>query len=262
MATKPFNKQAATAAAQREAGAYPTTGKSEADLPAPKKKKAKVPNENQTNEIKSWNQRLRDPNLDPYARARIERRIKFLGGQVLTPEQAKAQGISDLLGSGATAANDVANQFFGDGSLGRVDESRDAETQGALDREKALADQYGQRSGEVQDTIDRNKAMLAGYDAPEMQAIREAAQRGIDTQYQTQSRQLALNQARSGVRGASAAAQANNLDRQRLETQGNLEQDLFVKNADEKRRALNDYTNLIGNTTQAEYNRASTSAGN
>lgn len=236
-----------------------------------KRKGPKKPNENQAAEINKWNDKLQDPNLSEKARARISQRIKFLGGQVLNAEQYKGKQMEDMLGPNTGAAKDLADQFYAPGSLGRVDSGmeeyvdengitrtrRVGETQEALDRSKGIMDQYGQRSPEMQDAIDRNKSLLQGYDAPEMQAIREQASKGLNTQYQTQMRQLTQNQARAGVRGASAVAQGRNLDRQRMETQGDLEQNLFVKNADEKRRALGDYTNLIGNTTQAEYSRSS-----
>lgn len=99
----------------------------------------------------------------------------------------------------------------------------------------------GQNAGRLTDILNRMQSGLEGYAAPELQAFREQAQRGIDTSYYTRLRELQSAQARSNVRGASALAQQNNLLRGRTSDQQQLEQDLFIKNADERQRRLRDY---------------------
>ena len=155
---------------------------------------------------------------------------------------------------------------FYEGGLGRLQRYKDAagndiyttpEQQAALARYKQFSDQYadGGRSADTQDLIGRYKAGLEGYSSAESQGFREQAQRGIDQQMKTQLGQLRTTQARGGVRGASAAAQQANLDRMRMGEQQTLEQDLFVRNADEKQRRLQAYGDTLRGVEGEEYGR-------
>ena len=156
---------------------------------------------------------------------------------------------------------------FYEGGLGRLNTyGKDAEGRGiyttpeqqaALARYKQFSDQYadGGRSADTQDLISRYKAGLEGYSSAESQGFREQAQRGIDQQMKTQLGQLRTTQARGGVRGASAAAQQANLDRMRMGEQQTLEQDLFVRNADEKQRRLQAYGDTLRGVEGEEYGR-------
>lgn len=189
------------------------------------------------------------------------------------PEDYANESVRELLGPDAPGARTIANELLPEGSAGRVETGfrvgpdgqplRDAEgnpirvgeTAEDLARAKEFAATAGQRTGEMADVLSRHKAGLEGYTSQESQAFREAAQRGIDTQYKTGLSQLARAQARSGVRGASAAAQSANLNRSRVEEQQRLEQDLFVKNADEKQRRLGAYGTALSGQEGAEYNR-------
>ena len=103
----------------------------------------------------------------------------------------------------------------------------------------------GDMAGNIKDVLARMQSGLEGYAAPELQAFREQAQQGIDTSYYTRLRELKAAQATSRVRGASALAQQNNLLRGRTSDQQNLEQNLFVKNADEKQRRLKQYSDTV-----------------
>lgn len=182
-----------------------------------------------------------------------------------SPEQQQAENISKLVGPDAAGASDLANKFFEPGALGRVSTGFDAqgnriaENQDVLDRQAALRNFYmdptQRRSQETQDVLGRQKAALAGYDNPELQGMREQAQAGINTDYKTRMMNQAKIQGRAGVGGAAAAAQALNLDRARMKEQGNLEQGLFVKGADEKRRALGEYASSVAGVEGTEFQR-------
>lgn len=181
--------------------------------------------------------------------------------------------VREVVGEDAPGAKVLAEQLVPEGSAGRVGTGfrtdangqvmRDAEgnpirvgeTAEDIARAKEFAATAGMRTGEMADVLARHKAGLEGYTGQESQAFREAAQRGIDTQYKTGLSQLARAQARSGVRGASAAAQSANMDRARLEQQQQLEQDLLVKNADEKQRRLGAYGQALSTQESAEYSR-------
>jgi len=142
----------------------------------------------------------------------------------LTQEQKDSQAVQDLLGPDARGAKVISDNLYSEGSLGRLNEERPAA---------------------VQDYINRYYSGLEGYAAPELQGMREQAQRGVDNQYQQSLVQFAKNRARSGVRGAAAGATMRNLDRERIGQQQNLEQDLLVRNADEKQNRLGQYAGAL-----------------
>ncbi len=174
-------------------------------------------------------------------KAKAERGKTAQPGTPLTPEQEQAKRdqeasvrIQDLLGPDAQGATDLADRFFKEGSLGRVDESRPAA---------------------VQDYLNRYREGLGGYTGAEQQGQLEQAQRGIDTQYQTSLGQLAKAQARGGVRGAAATRQQSNLDRSRMGEQQNLQQDLLVRNADEKQKRLGEYAQSLEGARSDELDR-------
>lgn len=132
------------------------------------------------------------------------------------------------------AAKAAQDYFFPQGIMGRVDEAR---------------------SPEQLDVMNRYKAGLDGYTGQESQAFREQAARGLDSQAKTGMAQLAKMQARSGVRGPAAAAQAANLQAQRGQQQAELEQGLVVKNADEKQNRLNQYGQVVQQADANTYQR-------
>lgn len=142
----------------------------------------------------------------------------------LTPQQQDSVAVQNLLGPDARGAEVLSNNLYSEGSLGRINEERPAA---------------------VQDYINRYYSGLEGYAAPELQAMREQGQANVDSQYQTNLAQMAKMAARNGVRGAAAGAQQNNLERARLGEQQNLEQQLFIKNADERQNRLKDYTGAL-----------------
>lgn len=169
----------------------------------------------------------------------------------------------DPLGAGTALAR--VGGFY-EGGLGRLAQYQGAdgqmtyttpEMQDALAKYKGIASQYanGGRTADVSDYLSRMKAGLGGYTSPELQAQREQAQRGIDQQMKTQLGQQRISQARGGVRGASAMAQQANLDRMRMGEQQNLEQDIFVRNADEMQRRLQAYGETVRGVEGDEYGR-------
>lgn len=187
----------------------------------------------------------------------------------LTPEQkqarkdqGKADRIAQTLGPGYQAGVDMAGQLFAPGSMGRVDEQRPQETMDLIAQQKALSNFYGPagqgRSADVQDYLARQKAGLEGYNAPEMTAMREQAAREGQQAYQTASSQLARQQARSGVRGASASAQLSNLAASKQRGDMQLSQDMMIKNADEKNRRLNQYGQAVQGAETDEFGRGQT----
>lgn len=158
-----------------------------------------------------------------------------IGNNKFSKGQLKA--INKLIGGGTKGAAGLANNFFGEGSLGRVASGFqvDPVTGKATDK----------REAENADVLEQYKKGLGGYTGAESQAMREAAARGLDSQYQTQVANLQKAAAKSGVRGGAAMANTQDLNQGRIAAQGNLETDLFVKNADEKQNRLNQYNQTL-----------------
>lgn len=113
----------------------------------------------------------------------------------------------------------------------------------------------GARSGDITDIINRFKGGLEGYSAAENQALRESAMRGINDQYATDSYSRQQQAARSGIRGGALGAQMAALDRARERDRAQLEQDIFLKNADEKQSRLKDFTAFMRGLEDTEYGR-------
>lgn len=192
--------------------------------------------------------------------------------QVRPPAPQNDPGV-DVLGPDAGGAKQIAESLIPTGSTGRVNTGfqtdangqvikdangnpmRVGETAEALDRLKATASTAGARTAEQQAAIANLQAGLGGYNSQQLQGQREQAQRGIDTQYKTGLSSLARAQARSGVRGASAVAQQANAERDRVAQQQNLEQDIFVKNADEMQRRAEGYQGTLQGLEGEEINR-------
>lgn len=178
----------------------------------------------------------------------------------LTPEQQQAADIQGLLGPGAAGSTALANQVYSPNSLGRVEESMSPEVNNYLAQQRAMAAFYGpggqQRSAEMQDYMARQKAGLEGYTGQEMTGMREQMGRQNDAAYANQRAQMATQQARSGVRGANAGAQMMALARAKAGQDAQLNQDLMVKNADEKQRRLSAYGQDLSNLEGSEFSRS------
>lgn len=160
------------------------------------------------------------------------------GDQKFTKAQLKA--INKLIGGGTKGASALANNFFYDGSLGRVSSGFQED---------------GTREAENADVLEQYKKGLGGYTGAESQAMREDAARGLDSQYQTQLANMQKAAAKSMVRGGAALANTQDLNQGRIAAQGNLETSLFVKNADEKQNRLNQYNQALQGLRSDELQR-------
>lgn len=126
------------------------------------------------------------------------------------------------------------------------------------DQTKSLIEQYKgavDYSGDMQDIISRMRSGLEGYAAPELNAMREVQARQNQRNLQTTMRDLTNQGARSGLSGAAGALQkASALNASNRAAQG-LEQELFVKNADEKQKRLGDFGGFMTVQEAAKQNR-------
>lgn len=111
------------------------------------------------------------------------------------------------------------------------------ETQSIIDKYKGNVDY----SSDTQDIISRMRGGLEGYAAPELNAMREVQARQNQRNLQTTMRDLTNQGARSGLSGAAGSLQRLSAQNAANRSAQDLEQELFVKNADEKQRRLNDF---------------------
>lgn len=155
----------------------------------------------------------------------------------LTEEQMKDRAIADLLGENALGASGLANKLYAPESLGRVstgfnaDGGRITENQDILDRLKEISNRYYKSS--------------EGYTPEEMQAFRESAQREGDIALKTATN--SLNKISPNLRGGAGARIVANMGRQYGENIIKNEQDINIRNADEKQKRLGEYQGSVNN---------------
>lgn len=149
-------------------------------------------------------------------------------------EREKAQRYAKQRNLDLKAGRDRGQEIFGNQALGRVDAAR---------------------SADIADILARRKEQLGGYTPEEQQAMREQNQGAILASQKMGARDLARQQARSGVRGALASNQQQSYQ---LGTQGQLadqERQLFLNNIAAKRDALSQYEGSVGNAEKGELDR-------
>lgn len=112
-----------------------------------------------------------------------------------------------------------------------------SETQGIIDKYKGNIDY----SADTQDIIERMRGGLEGYAAPELNAMREVQARQNQRSLQSTMRDLTNAGARSGLSGAAGALQKFSAVNAANRTAQDLEQELFIKNADERQKRLTDF---------------------
>lgn len=113
----------------------------------------------------------------------------------------------------------------------------------------------GQNSPEIEDVINRFKGGLEGYTAAENAGFREQAQRGLDADARNLRYQQMRDNAAGRVRGAAASAGLSRINRDRQMAGAQMEQDIFLKNADEKRSRLMDYSNFMRQNDDTNFGR-------
>ena len=193
--------------------------------------------------------------------------------QPLTAEQR-------LLGRDAPYARELGEQWFPEGTLDRLETApsqemqdiygdygriadqysnggRSAEQQTQLDRFNAIQGQYsdGGRSDAMSGALTRYEGFLEGYSGQEGQAMREQAERGLNRQYNTQARAVEAAGRRNRLSGAAQSAQLGDLNQLTMQAQGDIETDLAVRGADERRRALDAYAGRLSQQEADEYQR-------
>jgi hypothetical protein len=175
-------------------------------------------------------------------------------------EQAK-KTTQEIMAEAEASGRRIADEYIPTGTFGKMETGITPEMQAALDRQNAYAQIAGNYTDNETFGIDQLKSGLGGYLAPELQALREQRLREVDAELATQTRQAALAAARGGIRGAYAGAQQGALGRQAVQTRGNMEQDLFAKNADVIQARREAFNNLVNQTEQTRFARKTGAEG-
>ena len=123
---------------------------------------------------------------------------------------------------------------FGEGSLGRLSESR---------------------SPQVQELLDRYQQQMGGFTGEQYQAKRERGLSDLNRTTQGNLAQLQAQQARAGVRGGTAAAQYGDILRGQQQNAANVYRDLMIGDVQEKSRALGAYGGALNQAQSDEQSR-------
>lgn len=201
----------------------------------------------------------------------------------LSPEDVAAlEKVKALIGMGEQFGRNIGNEFYSEGSLGRLEETLSPEELLAQEQIKNFAATAGVQSQDVKNLIAQqqgiltnaqqlsdveleaigvSRAALQGLNAPEMEALRSAARANIQGAVQAEARQLAKTQARGQVFGSAATAQRRLLGQGAVRETRNLERDLLIKNIDVKQAAQNQFNSLISQTEANRAGRTSAASG-
>lgn len=123
-----------------------------------------------------------------------------------------------------------AEKVFTPGVLGRLDDTK----------------------GDIQKIFDARRANLSGYTPQELQAMREEQGAEVKRNAQASQRELLRAQGRSGVYGATAAAQQASLQRGIQGQLADQERKLFLEQIAAKRQGLADFEKSA--TEKEQYN--------
>jgi hypothetical protein len=113
----------------------------------------------------------------------------------------------------------------------------------------------------MQEIVARRKDMVGGLNAQEMTAARDQMIRGMQGQNQNAMRALYSQQARSGIRGGMAGAQAARMQQKFGQERAQQEQKLMLDNYALKRQGQNDYQDLMMRQKFGELNQGLGEAG-
>lgn len=166
----------------------------------------------------------------------------------LDPRAQEKQNLLNLRWASADPRSEAFAGRMSNDTIGNLARLRD-------EADPNSASYVGKSSADVQDIINRFKSGLDGYTAAENAGMREAAERGLDSTAADLRYKRIRSNAAGRVRGAAAQAGLAGIDRDRQQQGMELDQDIFLKNADEKRSRLMDYGSLVRSVDDTNYGR-------
>lgn len=157
--------------------------------------------------------------------------------------QQEALKIKKKQAAAAAAAQQQAERAAGEQQI--------QQAYGALKPER-IRDLTGSQliSQEQQDILNRRRSGMAGYEAPELAAMR-ASMAGTQQASQAQAdRALQASLARSGIKGGAAASLQAQMAQKAALGQAQAEQNLMLQQAQRQREALGEYEGSVGGAMQ------------
>lgn len=153
---------------------------------------------------------------------------------IVTPEiieqNRRRREVTDPERYGATFGNLIEQP----GNLGRVSEARPEE---------------------IADLVRRRREGLQGLSSDQYSVARQQMMSQQGAAEQMAQRQLAKQQAISGIQGGMAAKQSSRLAQQLAQQRANQEQQLYLTDVGEKQKALQAYEQTVGGAVQGEQAR-------
>lgn len=164
------------------------------------------------------------------------------------------------IGRDINAASSLAHSVLDLSPLSQVDASRSNETQNVLNQLQALSDPRsasfaGGRSADMVSFMDRLQDLTKGYDSNEMNALRAERRNEMERGFAGGTAALARGQSVARTGSGQRGAQLLQLARDYGMQSSAAENDLFVKGAEEKRRAISEYGSTLQSVEAAESNR-------
>jgi hypothetical protein len=152
------------------------------------------------------------------------------------------------ISSALSAGKAKGEEFIPTGSLGRIKEEVGRLKEGQFETGP---------SADVQEILKRRRAALEGFSGKETEERRAKGVEEIGRASEQQRRRLQAIQARTGVRGGTAAAQQAQGLQQALKGRADFERDLFLANEQAKRDALSSYEGSVLASERSEFEKKS-----
>jgi hypothetical protein len=181
--------------------------------------------------------------------------------------------VENALGTGVK----LGNEFFPLGSLGRVQSELTPDVSATLERARLgplqknmaqvetglsnLATNAGNVDPTLQAIMERRQAGLEGLTSPELTALREQGEFGLDRSMATAMRQAGASNMLAGRQGAVQGAQIPGIAEARALGGANLERDILLQNVAERNKRLADYQQLATDIDTNKYARQRQSLG-
>jgi hypothetical protein len=158
-------------------------------------------------------------------------------------------------------ARELAARFYNTSPLEPVVNPYQSQMVEMLNRRQQLSDPNStfyaaKRSADIAGIVERMREGLEGYNAAENQALREAMNREVEAQLATDIERARSSNAANLVFGGAAAAREDIARRGASRAKAQTEQDIFLKNIDERQRRLRDFTEMVTGTEADERRRA------
>lgn len=182
-------------------------------------------------------------------------------GDLTKPAPPTDEEMKAILDAATKFGEELQQKYLPEGSFGTIPEETSAEMLEYIKSLKDFAATSGQFTPYEQKALDILESQLGGYTSPEVQAMRESMNQELDRQSAAQEHQAAVTRSQSGVRGAAAMAQSDLIKRSAMETKGNIERDLLIKNADEAQRRKESFASLVRSTEDARFGRSAAAQG-